>query len=247
MQIREVKAKTILTKSRITDYCINCYMGCGFGCEYCYAQLIIRKFHPGKKWGSYVDVKINAPELLEKEIAKAKIGTVMLSSVCDPYQPLEKKYELTKKCLEVLQKRDFPVSILTKSPLVSRDIDLLKKFSDCTVGITVTTNNNRVIRMFEPFTPEFEVRIETLRKLHESGLRTYAFVGPMLQMDPETVANDIAPYVSYVFIDRPNYPQLWKSIAEKNKLDFSNEYFEKTKSKLTEIFRKNKIEVKALF
>ncbi|MBI3190237.1 radical SAM protein [archaeon] len=245
--MREVKAKTILTKSRLADYCVNAYMGCGFGCEYCYAQLIIRKFHPGKKWGSYVDVKINAPELLEREITKVKRGTVLLSSVTDPYQPLEKKYDLTKKCLEILQKHDFPVSILTKSSLVVRDIELLKKFTDCNVGVTITTDNNKILRLFEPFTPEFSVRINTLKKLRESGLRTYAFIGPMLPMDPETVADNIVPYVDYVFIDRPNYSQLWKSIANRNKLDFSKEYFNGTKNELAEIFKENKIEVKTLF
>ena len=62
MLIREVQAKSILTRSQLTDYCINCYMGCSFGCSYCYAQLIIRKFHPGEAWGGYLDVKINAPQ-----------------------------------------------------------------------------------------------------------------------------------------------------------------------------------------
>ena len=155
MIIREINAKTILTKSGITDYCINAYMGCSFGCSYCYAQLIIRKFHPGQVWGSYLDIKTNAPELLEKEIKKAKRGTVMLSSVTDPYQPMEKKYELTKKCLEILLQHDFPITILTRSPLVTRDIELLKKFRECTVGVSITTNDDKMA--------------ETIRMLRDHG------------------------------------------------------------------------------
>jgi DNA repair photolyase len=247
MQIREVQAKTILTKSGITDYCINPYMGCGHGCSYCYAQLIIRKFHPGQKWGSYLDIKVNAPELLEKEITKVKKGTVMLSSVTDPYQPMEQKYRLTRKCLEILLEHDFPVSILTKSHLVTRDIDILKKFRDATVGVTVTTNDNKVMRLFEPYTPTFEIRIDTLKKLHAAGLKTYAFIGPILPMDSKIVGEAVADNVEFVYIDKLNYPYLWKKIADKNNLDLSREYFEKTKSELTKIFREKGIKVKTLF
>ncbi|MCX6815221.1 MAG: radical SAM protein [Candidatus Aenigmarchaeota archaeon] len=182
-----------------------------------------------------------------KEITKVKKGTVMLSSVTDPYQPMEQKYQLTRKCLEILQKHDFPVSILTKSPLVTRDIDVLKKFSDSTVGVTITTNDNVVRKKFEPLAPDFEVRIDALKQLSKAGLKTYAFLGPLLPMDAKIVAEAVAPYVKFVYIDRPNYPQLWQKIADENKLDFSKEYFEKTKNELIEIFKKHKVEVKALF
>jgi len=247
MIIREVQAKTILTKSRLTDYCINAYMGCGFGCSYCYAQLIIRKFHPGEKWGSYLDVKVNAPELLEKEITNVKRGVVMLSSVTDPYQPLEGKYELTRKCLQILLKHDFPITILTRSPLVTRDINLLKEFKECTVGVSITTNDDKIKNIFEPLTPPFANRIETLKKLHDAGLNTYAFIGPMLPMNAKIAAEAVAPHVEYVFIDKLNYPQLWKKIAEKNKIDISKEYLEKTRNELIKIFKGHNVKINALF
>jgi DNA repair photolyase len=247
MEIREIQAKSILSKSRIMDYGLSPYMGCGFGCSYCYAQLIIRKFKPGKKWGSFIDVKINAPELLEKEIKKAKKGMVWFSSVTDPYQPLEGKYELTRKCLEILLKHDFPVTILSRSPLVTRDIDLFLKFRDCSVGVSITTNNDKIKNLFEPLTPKFATRIETLKKLHEAGVKTYAFIGPMLPMDAKVVAESVAPYVEYVFIDQPNYPQLWKQIAEKNNLDMSLETMKQKRDEMISIFRKNKVKVNALF
>lgn len=247
MQIREVQARTILSKSGITDYCINCYMGCSFGCTYCYAQLIIRKFHPGEEWGSYLDIKVNAPELLEKEIASAKRGVVMLSSVTDPYQPMEKKYELTRRCLEILLKHDFPVTILTRSPLVARDIDLFEKFSECTVGVSITTNDDKIKNMFEPLTPNFSIRIETLKKLHNAGLRTYAFVGPMLPMNPHAVAESVAPHIESAIIDKLNYPQLWKKIAEENNLELNQENAAKSKDIITEILKEHGVNVRALF
>jgi len=245
--IREVQAKSILTRSQLTDYCINCYMGCSFGCSYCYAQLIIRKFHPGEAWGGYLDVKINAPQLLEKEIARAKPGTVMLSSVTDPYQPLEGKYQLTRRCLEILLRHGFPVTILTRSPLVTRDIGLLKQFSECSVGVSVTTDDDSVKNLFEPLTPPFKTRIATLKALHDDGLNTYAFIGPMLKMDAKTVAESIAPNVNHVFIDKPNYPQLWRQTAEKNSISLDKEYFESARDELTDILKGYGIKINALF
>ena len=241
MIIREVQAKTILSKSGITDYCINAYMGCSFGCGYCYAQLIIRKFHPGQEWGSYLDIKTNAPELLEKEIKNAKRGTVMLSSVTDPYQPVEKKYELTKKCLEILLRHDFPITVLTRSPLITRDIDLLKKFNECSVGVSITTNNDKIKNLFEPLTPPFKTRIETLEKLYTSGLHTYAFIGPILPMDARAVGEAVAPNVEHVFIDKLNYPQLWKKIAD------GSGGHEKARDELVDIMKEHGVKITPLF
>jgi DNA repair photolyase len=247
MQIREIRAKTILTKSGITDYCVNPYMGCGHGCAYCYAQLIIRKFHPQKKWGSFIDVKINAPGLLEKEIAKAKRGVVMLSSVTDPYQPLEAKYELTRKCLEILQEHDFPVTILTRSPLVTRDIGIFSQFRECEIGLSITTNDNEVKQIFEPLTPTFEARISALKQLHEAGLRTYAFIGPILPMNPQIVGEAVAPLVDFVFIDKLNYPQLWRSAAAASGQSLDDAYFTKTRDELVAIMKEHGVKVNALF
>lgn len=247
IKIREVQARSILSKSGITDYCINCYMGCGFGCKYCYAQLLIRRFHPDEEWGGYLDIKVNAAELLEKEIKKAEKGVVMLSTVTDPYQPMEKKYELTRKCLEILLRHDFPITVLTRSPLVTRDIDLLQQFEECTVGVSINTDDDKIKNVFEPFTPPFKVRIETLKKLKDAGLRTYAFIGPMLPMNALAVGKAVALHVDSVFIDRLNYPQLWKTIAEKNRLQLDKNFFEKTKNELMSTLKEKGVKVNALF
>jgi DNA repair photolyase len=139
-----------------------------------------------------VDVKINAPELLFRALARNKLclfhdlqhkkpGSIFFSSVTDPYQGLETKYQLTRKCLEILTnvKYPAPISILTKSPLVTRDIDLFKKL-DCEIGLTVTSMGDPITRLLETHAPPHQARIRTLKELHEAGIKTYAFVGPLL-------------------------------------------------------------------
>lgn len=145
--------------------------------------------HPNEEWGSYVDVKTNAAELLRQELTKLlkgkkkkDIGTIFLSSVTDPYQGLEAKYKLTRRCLKVLA--DFryggSVGILTKSHLVLRDVDLFKKIKNILVGLTVTSTSDPVSKYLETYTSPHENRIRTLKKLHQEDIKTYAFVGPLL-------------------------------------------------------------------
>jgi len=114
--------------------------------------------------GEFVDVKINAPEMLEKEIKRKEKGNVWISGICDPYQPIEKKYQITRKCLEILQKYQWPVTIQTKSPLVLRDLDLFKKFKEIEVGFTITTGKDCIRKIFEPKGPSIQERIRALKK-----------------------------------------------------------------------------------
>jgi DNA repair photolyase len=134
-----------------------------------------------EKWGKFVDVKINASEVLEKELSRhPKKGTALLGSVTDAYQPVERNYKITRAILTILLKCDFPISILTKSDLVTRDIDLLKQFSDCEVGLTVTTLNEDASKKIKPFGSIPQRRVDALKLLHDSGIKTYAFIGPIL-------------------------------------------------------------------
>ena len=131
MIIREIKAKSILNRSSIGDYTINPYIGCQHSCRYCYADYYTKKIHHvNLDWGSYIFVKINAPSLLLKEIIKKKKGIVYLSSLTDPYQPIEGKYKLTRKLLEILLAYKWPVIIQTKSSLVLRDLDIIRRFNE---------------------------------------------------------------------------------------------------------------------
>jgi DNA repair photolyase len=191
LKVREIKAKSILSKTGLPDcdWVINPYTGCRFGCKYCYAAFVGRFKHPGEEWGSYVDVKVNAPQLLKKELETklkgkkiADIGIIFMSSVTDPYQGLEAKYKLTRKCLQVFADLDYQgeIGILTKSSLVTRDIDLFKKLRKVEVGLTVTSTGDPISKYLETYASPNEDRIETLKKLNKAGVKTYAFVGPLL-------------------------------------------------------------------
>ena len=218
--IKEVLAKSILSKSGIpgADYCINPYTGCSHACRYCYASFMKKFTGHTEPWGDFVDIKINAPQILQRQLKRAAKGSVMISSVTDAYQPIEGKYKLTRQCLEILLPYRFPVSILTKSPLVLRDMDLFKQFDDMEVGITITTDNEKIRKIFEPKTASIEARTNALKTLHENGIRTYAFIGPVLPMAPEILAERLFPYVNYVYIDRMNYTSKTLNIYRQLKL-----------------------------
>jgi len=206
VNIREVQAKSILNKSKIHDYCVNPYTGCQVNCRYCYARLFMRRYSGhSEPWGAFVDVKINAPELLRKQVVRAKRGTVWLSSVCDPYQPLEEKYRLTRQCLAILAEARFPVNIQTKMTLILRDLDIIERFEEVEVGLTLTTDDERMARMFEPGASPVGERIAALEKIHSRGIRTFAFVGPLLPGGPEGLISALAGRVDRVLVDRMNY------------------------------------------
>lgn len=183
MIVKEIQAKSVLTKSKLpeSDYCVNPYVGCMHGCVYCYARFMKRFTGHTEPWGEFVDVKSNAVQLLGKRLRsmRKKEGVVLLGSVTDAYQPLERKYALTRGLLKELLAADFAVSILTKSDLVVRDIDILRQFRDCTVGLTITTTDDEVRAKLEPKTASVDDRIQALRQLHENGIPTYVFIGPI--------------------------------------------------------------------
>jgi DNA repair photolyase len=206
MKITQKEAKSVLTPSKLpgSDYVVNPYSGCAFGCVYCYADFT-RRFtgHTDDKWGEYVDIKINTPEIFERELNKLskrivkknefKQGdkpVIFLGSVTDPYQGVEAKFQLTRKCLEIISKssikNEIKVSLLTKSPLVTRDIDIYKQIPNLEIGVTITSTDDEVSRMFESCAPPSSLRIKALKELNREGINTYAFVGPLL---PHFVAN----------------------------------------------------------
>lgn len=209
MKINTIQCKTLLTKSRLpeADYCINPYVGCFHACVYCYARFMRRFTGHDEPWGHFLDVKINAPEVLARELArKSKRGVVLLGSVTDAYQPVEQKYRLTRTILEILLQHDFPVSVLTKSNLVVRDLDLFKQFSKCEVGFTITTTDQEIARNFEPHSSVPQQRIEALETLYRSGITTYAFIGPILPelTDVEAIFAAIRGKVDFMMVESLN-------------------------------------------
>jgi DNA repair photolyase len=184
-----MEAKSILVRSKLpdTEYVVNPYTGCAFGCHYCYASFAGRFVgEPIGNWGNYVYAKTNAVPLFETELAKlrraGRAPSILLSSVTDAYQGAEKKYLLARGILEALAREPYPgvVGILTKSPLVLRDADLLAKIPRAHVGLTITTTDDRLSRFLELRAPLASRRLETLAALNARGIETYAFVGPLL-------------------------------------------------------------------
>jgi DNA repair photolyase len=245
--IKEAKARSILSKSGIpgVDYCINPYTGCSHGCRYCYATFMKRFTNHTEPWGSFVDVKINAPYILRKQLRRAQKGSIVISSVTDPYQPLEVRYEITRKCIKELLPYQFSVDILTKSPLVLRDVDLFRRFKDIEVGITITTDDERIRKIFEPKAPHVDARIRTIKKLCEARIRTYVFIGPLLPMNPEVLCEKLADYVDYVFIDRMNYITKTRALYKKYKLEkwLNREYLEDIVARLKTGFTEKPVNV----
>lgn len=202
--VREVQAKSILSVSKIYPWVINPYTGCEHACTYCYARFMKRVTRHPEPWGEFVDVKINAPSLLRAEIRKKKRATVWVSGVCDPYQPLEERYRLTRQCLEILARNSWPVVIQTRSPLVLRDLDILRDAQEFEVGFSVTTADDGIRKLFEPCAPSIAERIAALDALHRAGVRTYAMIAPVLP-GAEGLAKLLRGKVDYVLIDRMNY------------------------------------------
>lgn len=251
MKVREIFAKTVLTRTAISgfDYCLNPYVGCGHGCRYCYASFMKRFTGHKEPWGEFIDVKVNAPSLLKNQLKRAKPGIVAISTVTDPYQPIEKTYKITRGCLEALLDKQFPVNLLTRSPLCLRDIDLFKRFKKIEVGLTVTTHDEAMKKLFEPCSPSIPSRIRALETLRQERVRTYAFIGPLLPLKPAPMVKMLEGLVDAVLIDRMNYPNKVKRLYRKNGLDayLTDDYFNVIGMDLKERFEKKGISVTMIF
>jgi DNA repair photolyase len=247
MIVRQIYAKSILSKSRVFDYTINPYVGCQHGCTYCYARFMKRTTGHTEPWGEFVDVKINAPELLRKEIDRKTPGRVWISGVCDPYQPIEARYELTKKCLEILVQHDWPITIQTKSALVLRDIELLRQTNNIEVGLTVTTGDESIRRLFEPNAPPIKERVKALNELHLAGIKTFAMIAPMLP-EAEQLISMLRGKVDSIVIDRMNYHYSdW--VYRRHELEgaMADDFFSRKSGELAAAFKKQGIDCEVVF
>jgi DNA repair photolyase len=186
--LRETQARSILNKSGISgiDYTINPYVGCRHACLYCYADFMGRFTGHREPWGTFVDAKINAPEVLARQLRRASPGCVSLSTVTDPYQPMEARYRLTRRLLEQFTGTDFQVSVLTKSSLVVRDLDVLRRISRVEVGFSLTTLDPAIAQRFEPGASSPTERLEAMRDLSEAGIDTWLFIAPALPYFTDT-------------------------------------------------------------
>ena len=251
MKIVKVKAKKAFTPTKIpgADYVLNQYIGCEHACMYCYARFMCKWYNYGV-WGNWVVVKENLPELVKKEKVK---GEVYMSSVSDPYQPIEEKLKLTRNILKNMDKKT-RLGILTKSDLVFRDIDIFKEFEDIEVGLTI--NDFDKLKEIEPFSPSNKKRINALKKLHENGIKTYAFISPIIPnlIGVEELIKKTKKFVDFYWFEflnlkasgkkfrewlKQNYPESFNIIYDKTK-------FENYVRKITNMIKNNNIEVKGI-
>lgn len=216
MMVRELRVRSALSKSglRELDYSLNPYYGCSYSCVYCYAPNFTPNLEISSRWGEAVAVKVNLIEVLKEEVRRLRRGTVGVSTITDPYQPVEAIYGLTRSSLEVLLKENFKVSVQTKSPLILRDLDLLSKFREkVDVGFTITTLDPNVSELLEPKAPPPVGRLKAIRKVKERGIESWIFLGPIVpnynDEGIEEVISKASELGSRVIYDRFNqYPSL---------------------------------------
>jgi DNA repair photolyase len=167
------------------DFTLNPYSGCSFGCTYCYAAFFSRNKDKMDNWGKWLTVKENALALLMKYRKKPLYDkTIYLSSVTDPYQPIEKELELTRNILkELIDYHNVRLVIQTRSSLVTRDIDLFKKFERIQVNMTVTTDSEKVRKVFEPHCTGNKQRLKAIKEVNQEGIQSCITMTPLLPVE----------------------------------------------------------------
>jgi DNA repair photolyase len=180
----DVKARMALSPSSLPglNFALNPYVGCEHGCLYCFAPEVVKR--PRETWATEVGYRSNLPVLLNHEL-RTKKGVIGIGTVTDPYQPLEKALLLTRKCLMEIARHDNPISILTKSDLVLRDIDLIRSSARPEVGITITTTDEALALKLEPGAVTSRRRLEALSRLAQENIECYGMIGPVLPFSEE--------------------------------------------------------------
>lgn len=177
MKVKEIKVSNYLSKSNLPgfDFVINPYIGCSHACLYCYASFMKRITNHSENWGSFIDIKLTDKEL---DLKKIQNKNIFMSSVTDCYLPLEKDYLITRNILEELERVSCNLTISTKSSLILRDLDILKRFKNLTICISINTVDERFKNDMDKAS-SIKERINTLKVLHENNIYTVAFVSPI--------------------------------------------------------------------
>lgn len=199
------EANTLCSKSKLpaSDYVINPYIGCTHGCAYCYARFMGRFTGHREPWGAYLEAKRFRSLCIP---ANAAGKCILIGSVTDAYNPAERSCRLMPDILTALKNCPAHVEILTKSALVTRDIALLRSIPDLAVGISLSNLIEEDNRVFEPGASSGAERLQTLRTLHENGIRTYLFAAPYLPgvTDLPALLAAVKPYVAYACVENLN-------------------------------------------
>jgi DNA repair photolyase len=271
MKVKETQCKSAIGKCGFPGggLAINPYVGCIHNCAYCYARFIKRFTGHTEDWGTFADARINIAEVLEKQLksSKYKDEKIFIGTVTDPYQPIEKQYRLTRKILQVLTNYKNPISILTKSDLVFRDVDLLKKIKNLDINFTVNTLDEKWKKIIEPNSSTIKERLDIIEKLTKEGINVLAMVGPYWPFftDPEALFKEFKRVgIKHVFSEsfntiggnwigvekvlRNNYPKLLPKMQEIlfNKDNFYN-FYNKAQDKMKRFSKEYGIPVTIYF
>lgn len=213
-------ASSILTEGKgfmeEYDYTLNPYSGCSFGCLYCYAAFFSRSEEQRKNWGYWLQVKQNALQLLMKFRRKPlRDKTIYMSSVTDPYQPIERELELTRSLLKELLTFHQPrLVIQTRSPFSTRDIDLFKEFKTIQINMTITTDSETVRKVFEPLCPSNQSRLKAIKEINDAGVNTCITMTPLLPIEnAEEFAKSLLNTGIEKFIIQPFHSEKGKFVA----------------------------------
>ncbi len=232
MQVTEITAVSILTPQKVGslagsyDYSLNPYGGCAFRCSYCYVPKFPNARHSDyREWGKWLEVKTNAPDLIRKERVKVFGSSIFFSSATDPYQYIELKYRLSRRCLqELLRYQPRRVTLHTRSHLVLQDLELLRQFGEkLSVGISITTDDESICRQFEPGAPSISKRLHLLSSLSSAGIDVYVSMSPLLPCNPERLAELIKPFTQTAWIDTMRWTEVNN---RKDLLDKYSSFFE---------------------
>ncbi|TDL75844.1 radical SAM protein [Rhodococcus qingshengii] len=213
MDIKETLSKNILTEAKgYLDvgftHSLNPYSGCAFSCTYCYVrEMPIQKFKE-TPWGEWLNIKTNAAVNYRKEILKLRKKNnpvnIFMSSATDPYQPIEREANITRRILEEMIENppDF-LQIQTRGPLITRDIDLIVKLKEkckVLVSITIETDREDIKKIFAPNAPGIKLRLKALKEVHDAGIMTQASISPVLPFTPE-FPKRLDGIVDHIWID----------------------------------------------
>jgi len=263
--VNEIMVGSYVSASKLpdADYVINPYVGCPHKCIYCYAEFMKRfTQHTSDEWGTFIDIK-----KCDKTIDYASYpdeSTILIGSVTDAYNPYEKQYEITRNILSKMDSCNAQIEILTKSDLVLRDIDLIKKIKNIKVGLSLNTTNDVFRKQTEPFASSISRRIEALKTLKSEGISTYLFMSPIFPelTNFKEIIEDTKKYFDYVCFEnlnlrgaylpkvidfiRNNYPEhfnLFDEIYRSKNIS----YWERLKKEITEYCTNQGIEHRMYF
>ena len=227
------RVKDYLTKTKLTtlDYVINPYVGCPNKCLYCYAAYMSSFSKHKEEWGEFIDVKQTSKKINKFKIKNKK---VMLGTVTDPYNSYEEKYGITRKIMEQLATSEAFLSVVTKSKLVLRDIDLFKKMKHIEIVLSISLLDENLKKKLEPNSSTIEERLETLKVLKQNGIKSVVFISPIIPQitDFKSIIEKTKEYADEYWFDKLNLRSSFKTKMFK----FINEEYPIYKSLYNDIY-----------